>query len=278
MRLGSPLPQTWDSPEGWIAALRRHGFRVAYWPLPDDAGADAVDAYAEAAHAAAIVIAEIGAWHANPLSRDDATRARGLERCRAQLALADRVGARCCVNVAGSRGDTWDGPHPDNLSADTFALIVDTVRDILDDVQPVRTFYTLEPMPWTLPDSPDSYLALLRAIDRPRFAVHLDPVNFVNSPAKLYDNAGLLRECFAKLGPHIRSVHAKDVTLEPRLTVRLDEVRPGLGALDYRVLLRELDRLDPDTPLLVEHLGGDAEYAAAVAHIRGIAGSLGIAV
>lgn len=278
MRLGSPLPQTWDSPEGWIAALRRHGFRVAYWPLPDDAGADAVDAYAEAAHAAAIVIAEIGAWHANPLSRDDATRARGLERCRAQLALADRVGARCCVNVAGSRGDTWDGPHPDNLSADTFALIVDTVRDILDGVQPVRTFYTLEPMPWTLPDSPDSYLALLRAIDRPRFAVHLDPVNFVNSPAKLYDNAGLLRECFAKLGPHIRSVHAKDVTLEPRLTVRLDEVRPGLGALDYRVLLRELDRLDPDTPLLVEHLGGDAEYAAAVAHIRGIAGSLGIAV
>jgi sugar phosphate isomerase/epimerase len=251
---------------------------VAYWPLPDDAGADAVDAYAEAAHAAAIVIAEIGAWHANPLSRDDATRARGLERCRAQLALADRVGARCCVNVAGSRGDTWDGPHPDNLSADTFALIVDTVRDILDGVQPVRTFYTLEPMPWTLPDSPDSYLALLRAIDRPRFAVHLDPVNFVNSPAKLYDNAGLLRECFAKLGPHIRSVHAKDVTLEPRLTVRLDEVRPGLGALDYRVLLRELDRLDPDTPLLVEHLGGDAEYAAAVAHIRGIAGSLGIAV
>jgi sugar phosphate isomerase/epimerase len=278
VRLASPLPQRWESPGGWVDALREHGFRAAYWPLADDAGAAEVDAYAEAAHAAGIVIAEIGAWHANPISPDDATRAAGIERCRTQLALADRVGARCCVNVAGSRGGAWDAPHPDNLSSDTFALIVDSVREILDAVQPARTYYTLEPMPFTLPDSPDSYLALLRAIDRPRFAVHLDPVNFVNAPAKLYDNAGLLRECFAKLGPHVRSVHAKDVILEPRLTVHVDEVRPGLGVLDYEVLLREVDRLDPDTPLLVEHLGSDADYAAAVAHIRGVADRLGLAV
>ena len=278
MLLASPLPPTWDSPDGWIEALRRHGFRAAYWPLADDAPGAEVDAYAAAAHAAGVVIAEIGAWHANPISPDDATRARGLERCCAQLALADRVGARCCVNVAGSRGEAWDAPHPDNLSADTFALIVDSVREILDAVQPARTYYTLEPMPFTLPDSPDSYLALLRAVDRPRFAVHLDPVNFVNTPAKLYDNAGLLRECFAKLGPHIRSVHVKDIVLEPRLTVHLDEVRPGLGVLDHQVLLREADRLDPDTPILVEHLGSDEDYAAAVAHLRGVADALGLAV
>jgi sugar phosphate isomerase/epimerase len=272
MRLGSPLPQTWDSPEEWVQTLRAHGLRAAYWPE------DADETYAEAARAAEIVIAEIGAWQVNPISRDDAERAQAIAYCQQRLELAERVGARCCVNVAGSRGEAWDAPHPDNLSADTFALIVDTVRDILGAVQPERTYFTLEPMPWTLPDSPDGYLALLRAIDRPRFAVHLDPVNFVNTPAKLYDNAALLRECFAKLGPHVRSVHAKDIVLEPRLTVHLQEVRPGLGALDYEVLLREVDRLDPDTPILVEHLGSDADYAAAVAHIRGVAGALGIAV
>ena len=120
------------------------------------------------------------------------------------------------MNVAGSRSSVWDGPHPDNLNGDTFALIVDSVREILDSVQPQRTYYALEPMPFTLPDSPDSYLELMRAIDRPRFAVHLDPVNMINSPAKFYDNAGFLRECFDKLGPHIRVVHAKDITLDPR--------------------------------------------------------------
>jgi len=278
MRLGSPLRQTWDSPEGWVATLRDRGLRAAYWPLPDDADGDTVDAYARAAHEADVVIAEVGAWHANPISPDDATRAAGIERCRAQLALADRIGARCCVNVAGSRGDTWDAPHPGNLSADTFALIVDSVREILDAVRPARAYYTLEPLPYTLPDSPDSYLELLRAIDRERFAVHLDPVNFINTPAKYYAGSALLRECFAKLGPHIKSVHAKDIALEPRLTVHLEEKRPGLGTLDFRVLLTEMERLDRDTPILVEHLTTEAEYAAAVAHVRAVAAELALPV
>jgi sugar phosphate isomerase/epimerase len=257
--------------------VQGRGFRAAYWPLEDDAGGDTADAYAAAAAAGDVVIAEIGAW-SNPISPDERTRAAALEHCKRRLALADRVGARCCVNIAGSRGEEWDGPHPDNLSRDTFALIVDSVREIVDAVEPRRTFYSLEPMPWALPDSPDSYLELIAAIERPQFGVHLDPVNLVNSPAKFYDNAGLLRECFAKLGPHIKSCHAKDIALANELTVHLAEVRPGLGSLDYRVLLTEMDRLDPDTPLLVEHLPDDGEYAAATAHIRGVAEEMGVKV
>ena len=277
VRLGSPLPQTWDSPAGWIAAVREGGFRTAHWPLDDDASADDVAAYAHAAAEADIVIAEIGVWN-NPLNRDDAARAVAVELCKRRLALADEVDARCCVNLAGTLADSWDGPHPDNLSRDTFALIVDTVREIVDAVGPRRTCYTLEPMPWSLPDSVDSYLALLEAIDRPRFAVHLDPVNMINSPAKFYDNAGLIRDCFARLGPHIRSIHAKDIALGPELTVHLTERRPGEGSLDFRVLLAEADRLDPDTPLLVEHLSSDDEYRAAVAHVRSVADWLGLSV
>ncbi len=278
VRLGAPLPKTFDSPDGWIALLRERGFRTAYWPLADDAPGDEVDAYAAAAAAAGISIAEVGAWHANPLSPDSSERAAALERCKSQLALADRIDARCCVNVAGSRSSVWDGPHPENLSGDTFALIVDSVREILDSVQPQRTYYALEPMPFTLPDSPDSYLELMTAIDRPRFAVHLDPVNMINSPAKFYDNAGFLRECFDKLGPHIRVVHAKDITLSRELTLHLPEVRPGLGGLDYRAFLTQMQRIDPDTPFLVEHLPSDEEYVAAVAHVRAVAAELDLPV
>jgi sugar phosphate isomerase/epimerase len=118
----------------------------------------------------------------------------------------------------------------------------------------------------------------MAAIDRQQFAVHLDPTNLINSPAKFYDNAGLLRECFAKLGPHIKCCHAKDITLGGELTVHLAEAIPGRGALDYRVLLTEMDRLDPDTPILVEHLTSERDYAAATAHIRSVAEELGVAV
>ena len=39
-----------------------------------------------------------------------------------------------------------------------------------------------------------------------------------------------------------------------------------------------MDRLDPDTPILVEHLSDEREYAAATAHIRSVAEELGVAV
>src|SRR5262249_47707583 len=149
--------------------------------------------------------------------------------CQQRLELAERIGARCCVNIAGSRGPRWDGPHPDNLSPATFDLVVETVREIIDAVNPTRTFYTLEPMPWVFPDNPTTYEQLVRAIDRPAFGVHLDPVNWTSSPQICYDTGGLIRESFARLGPYIKSCHAKDVTLSDRLTVHLDEVVPGRG-------------------------------------------------
>lgn len=270
MRLGAPIFEPYHDPAAWIAALQRRSYRAAYCPVKPDADAATIRAYARAAAAADIVIAEVGTW-SNPLSPDDATRAAAIAKCQAGLALADAIGARCCVNIAGSRGPKWDGPHPADLTPETFDLIVQTVREIIDAVKPTRTFYTLEPMPWMYPDSADSYLALLRAIDRPQFAVHLDIVNLINNPQRYFANADLIRECVAKLGPWIKSCHAKDILLADRLTVHLDEVRPGLGGLDYRTLLRELDALDPDLPLMLEHLPGQADYDAAAAYVRAVA-------
>jgi sugar phosphate isomerase/epimerase len=278
MRLGSPLPTTWDSPDGWVGTLREKGFRAAYWPLPDGAPADEVRAYAGAAESAGIVIAEIGAWGVNPISAGDAARAAAIEHCQTQLALADAVGARCCVTLSGSRAPEWNSPHPENLTEETFALIVDSVREIIDGVQPQRTHYTLEPMPYTLPDSPDSYLELIRAIDRDRFAVHLDPTNLINSPAKFYDHPAFLRECVDKLGPYVKSVHVKDLELEHELTVHLAERIPGQGGLDFGAMLTELDRLPEDTPILVEHLTTAEEYEQAVAGVRRAADALGLTV
>ncbi len=275
MRLGGPVFEHTDDPEQWVAALRRLGYSAAYCPVDDSQSDGVIRAYAGAAEAANIVIAEVGAW-SNPLSPDEPTRRAALALCQARLALADAIGARCCVNIAGSRGEQWDGPHPDNLTQATLDLIVETVRQIVDAVKPRRTFYTLEPMPWVYPDSPDSYLWLMQAIDRPQVAVHLDPVNIISSPQRFYANGALIRECFAKLGPHIKSCHAKDIRLDTKLTVHLDEVRPGLGGLDYRTYLQELNRLDPDTPLMLEHLSTAEEYALSAAYVRSVAEELQI--
>lgn len=277
MLLGGPVFAGGKDPHLWLAALARAGYRTGIPPLDGTEDEATVRSFAAAAEAAGVVLAEVGAW-SNPLSPDEAERRAALALCRARLDLADRLGARCCVNIAGSRGCKWDGPDPANLSEETFDLIVETVRAIIDEVRPVRTFYTLEPMPWVHPSSPDDYLRLIRAIDRPAFAVHLDPVNMINCPWRYYTNGAFLRECFAKLGPYIKSCHAKDIILRETLTVHLEEVRPGLGGLDYRVFLGELAKLPPDTPLLLEHLPDEASYAAAAAHLRRVAVEMGVAL
>ena len=277
MRLGGPIFGEISNPDSWAEAVKNHGYSAAFCPVNIDSDESTIDAYIEAAKEADIVIAEVGAW-SNPVSIDDAERQAALERCRTQLALADRVGANCCVNISGSRGSKWDGPHPDNLIDDTFDLIVESVRSIIDDVKPTRTFYTLETMPWAYPDGPDSYLRLIKAIDRVQFAVHLDPVNIINSPERYFRSGDLIRDCFAKLGAYMKSCHAKDITLANNLTVHLDETRPGLGRLDYATYLRELDRLDPDIPLMLEHLPSAEEYALGAEHIRSVAEEVGITI
>lgn len=275
MRLGGPLPEKVDDPLAWVAALQRRGYRAAFCPVGPEADRATIQAYADAAAKADIVIAEVGAW-SNPLSADEATRKAALAKCQQQLALADEIGARCCVNITGSRGERWDGPHPDNLTPETFDLIVESVRAIVDVVRPRRAYYALETMPWMYPDSAQSYLDLLEAIDRPQCAVHLDPVNLVCSPQRYFANAALLRECFRLLGPRIVSCHAKDIVLRETLTTHLDETCPGRGALDYAVYLGELSRLDADVPLMLEHMHAEEDYREGAAYIRSVATQVGV--
>ena len=236
MRLGGPLFADCSDPQTWVKVVQACGYRAAYCPVGADTDDALVERYSRAAAEHDIVIAEVGAW-SNPINPDTKQRVEAIEHCRRQLDLADRIGAKCCVNIAGSRGEIWDGPYPDNLTSDTFDLIVETVRGIIDAVKPRRTFYALETMPWIYPDSPESYVKLIEAIDRPTFAVHLDPANLVNSPERFFKNGDLIRRCFELLGPRIKSCHAKDIAISPRMTVHLDEVRPASEGSTIIVIL-----------------------------------------
>lgn len=275
LRLGGPVDR--KDPETWVQSLKALGYRAAYCPVGAGESDETLKAYADAAKNADIVIAEVGAW-SNPISPDENQRKDALKLCREQLALAERIGANCCVNVSGSRNPKqWAGPHKDNLTRETFEMIVETTRSIIDAVKPTRTVFALEAMPWAYPDSVESYERLIQAIDRKGFGVHLDPVNLVVSPQVYYRTGAMIRDCFKKLGPHIKSCHAKDILLkEDNTTPHLDEVRPGLGGLDYTAFLTELAKM-PDVPLMLEHLPNQEEYKLAADHIREVGKKAGLA-
>ena len=276
--LGGPVFAEYQSPEEWIGYLQQAGYGAAYCPVGTNSSKEKINAYAKVAREAGIIISEVGAW-SNPISPNEKERREAMDKCIRSLQLADEIGARCCVNISGSRNkDNWAGPHKDNLTDDTFDLVVETTRQIIDAVKPTRTYFALEAMPWAFPYSPDSYLRLVKAMNRQRFAVHLDPMNMITSPKIYFNNGALIKESFKKLGKWIKSCHAKDIILEEdTYTPHLTEVRAGKGQMNYRVFLRELSKLK-GVPLMMEHLDTAEEYSKAAEHIRQVAGENGVAI
>jgi len=278
MHLGGPVDEVFDSPAAWIDALETRGYTTATAPVGPDADPGTIDAYADSAGRAGITIAEVGAWEQNPIADDTDEREAAIDACARHLELADRLGANCCVTVAGSRGDSWAAPHPENFSEETFDRIVASVRKILDRAEPDTASYALEPMPWIFPHDIESHHRLLEAVDRDAFAVHFDPVNMLSSPERVARNADFVERFVDELGEEIACVHLKDVVLRDELTTHVDEVRPGTGTLDYHSLLSALDTLDDDLPLLLEHLDDPDEYELAADYVREVAADVGVAL
>src|SRR5262245_54288649 len=276
VRLGGPIFLRSDDPASLAREHRRLGYSAAYCPKATVNDADRTRAIEKAFAAENVVIAEVGAWK-NMLDPDPAKRKENLNYVVERCALAEAVGARCCVDIAGSfNAEVWHGMHPKNITREFLDATVENCRHVIDAVKPRRTRFTIEMMPWSLPDGPDEYLALIRAVDRKTFGVHLDVCNIINSPRRFYASGDLIRECFRKLGPWIASCHAKDLQWVPEYNVHFLEVVPGRGQVDYRAYLSELAKLPVDAPLMLEHLKNAAEYDEGRAYIQRVAAEIGV--
>jgi len=276
IRLGGPIFLKSDDPAALAREHRRLGYSAAYCPPAQPTDSARIRAIRDAFAAENVIIAEVGAWK-NMLDPDAAARKENLAYVTERLALADAVGARCCVDIAGSYNPKiWYGMNSRNLSRDFFDATVANCRTVIDTVKPTHTKFTIEMMPWSLPDGPDAYLDLIKAVDRRPFAVHLDVCNVINCPTRFYNNKAVIEECFRKLGGWIASCHAKDLAWIPEYNVHFAEVVPGRGEIDYAAYLRQLSQLLTDAPLMLEHLKSAEEYDEGRAYIQRVAVQEGI--
>jgi len=94
VRLGGPVKA--ENPEDWVVQHLERGYKAAYMPnISHSLEAE----YVASASKADITIAEVGAW-SNPISKDAETSKKAIQHCQERLAFADRVRAKCCVNIS----------------------------------------------------------------------------------------------------------------------------------------------------------------------------------
>ena len=275
LRLGGPIFLKSEDPTELARAHRALGYNAAYCPQASVTESERVKAIERAFAAENVVIAEVGAWR-NMLEADEGKRRENLNYVIERLALAEAVGARNCVDIAGSfNPKQWDGPDARNLSREFFDATVENCRKVLDAVKPRRTKFTIEMMGWSLPDSADAYLKLLKAVARPGFGVHVDICNIINSPERYYRNAEIINDVFRKLGRWVCSCHAKDLHGK---NVHFAETIPGRGGIDYRAYLANITALPFEAPLMLEHLSAPAEYEEGKQYILKLADEMGISL
>ncbi|MCR5475348.1 MAG: sugar phosphate isomerase/epimerase [Lachnospiraceae bacterium] len=269
MKLGTSSPLSHDTARQWADKHRSLGLGAVNFHLTCNDDEKVIDEYVKCAEDAGLTIAEVGVWK-NTMSPDDDERNEAVRYAIGQLELADRIGARCCVNILGARGPRWDGAYRDNFSEDTLKAGVKTIRQIIDAVNPRNTYFTIESMPWMIPDGPDEYLKLLEMVDRDRFAVHMDVFNWMTSPRRYFYNEEFVDECFSKLGGYVKSCHLKDVKMEEDYTLFFRETYPGDGGVNIGHLLDTALSCDADMTFIVEHLDTDDEYIRSVRYVQGL--------
>ena len=144
------------------------------------------------------------------------------------------------------------------------------IREVIDAVNPKNTYFTIESMPWMIPEGPDEYLHLLEAVDRDRFAVHLDVFNWIKTPKRYFFNEEFIDECFEVLGKNVRSCHIKDVRMEEQYTLAFTETYPGGGNVNIRHLIEKGMSFDSEMPFIIEHLDTDEAYRKAVRYVQNL--------
>ncbi len=270
MYLGVSSSLSHSTPQEWAARHKALGLKAVNFPVDFTSGEKTYMAYKEAADQAGLMIAEVGVWR-NTLAAAPAERARWTDYAVGQLRMADRIGARCCVNVVGTPyGPRWDGGYRGNFSKELWDMAVRMIQQIIDTAQPESTKFSIESMPWMIPSSPDEYLRLVNDVDRPQFGVHLDVVNMITSPERYFFNERFIDECFDKLDGMICSCHLKDIRLKEEYTFQLEECACGEGSLDIRHYIDAATAQDECMPMIIEHLGSDSEYEASIRYISNL--------
>lgn len=274
MRLGGPIFRETKNFTEAIEIHRKLGFGAAFATYIEDKieRKEFVAAFSEAD----IVLAEFGSYCINILDTDQKLREDNIQQIMVNLKRADEMGVRCCVVHGGSvETGGWGSAHPDNFSDKSFNDTVAIVQRVIDEVQPSETKLVMETESYLLPDSPKEYLRIIQAVDREAFAVHLDPINITSNPRRFCFSGDFIRECFELLGPWIVSCHAKDTNIVNHASVQITETFVGDGKIDYNMYLREIEKLNPNPTLMIEHLS-EAQLKQGLGFLFSKAEALGI--
>jgi len=192
-----------------------------------------------------------GYWQ-NLITPDDEQRREAVRTLQAALRLAGALGARGIDTGPGSLSP--DGPwcpHPGNWVFDARQQLVKSLRECAPVAEEEGVFLSVEGHQLVTLESAEVTRDVLEEVASPWVRSDFDSANWITLPT-IYNTGPALNHMFDILGDWIVSAHAKDIWIENRLTLHLQDGCPGKGLMDFDTLFRRMEGLNPDYPVIVE--------------------------
>ena len=208
---------------------------------------------------------------------NETRRAESVRVLQGAIRLAGWMGSRGIDTGPGSmnpRGPWF--PHPDNWTPAARAQLIKSLKECAPVAQDCGVYLSLEGHQLVTLESAEVTAEILDAVDSPWVTSDYDSANWLTLK-EAFDPTPAINRHFDVLGKRIVSCHAKDVWLEDKLSIHIQDGCPGKGNLDFRTVITRMEALSPEYPILPE--GNVTEdLPEVVALFRRLADELGIKI
>jgi sugar phosphate isomerase/epimerase len=217
-----------------------------------------------------------GFWQ-NLVTPDESERLQNVKVLQGALRLAGALGARGIDTGPGSMHPEgpWF-PHPENWTASARAQLVKSLKESAPVAEEEGVYLSLEGHQLVTLSSAEVTRDILDEVGSRWVRSDFDSANWITLDT-VFNTGPALDQMFDVLGEHIVSCHAKDIWIENKLTLHLQDGCCGKGLMDFATLFRRMEALNPEYPVIAE--GNSTEELPEVSALfHRLADELGIRV
>jgi sugar phosphate isomerase/epimerase len=211
-------------------------------------------------------------------STDQLVRELTTKKIARGIALAAQLDAQALLIRPGSLNPAgpWT-PARENHYPESLERLIDTLRPIAAQAQAADVLLVIETHATSIMDSPELCRTVIEAVGVSQLRLTMDVVNHFQTLRQVYDSGARIDHIFDIVGDIAPVAHIKDIIVQPKHVLHLDEAVPGEGVLDIGRLLRRFQALYPHGYGLIEHLPID-KVPLANANVRRIAAECGVPI
>lgn len=216
---------------------------------------------------------------------DERVRCQAVSTLREAIRIAAALGSLSChtgpgsIAQLGAKTSDWDGawnPHPRNWDTICRQQLIKSLKEVALVAEDRGVVVGMEGHVLVTLNSAEMMRDVLDEVGSPAIRCDLDPVNWLTLDT-VFRSGEAIDHMVDVLGQHIFNAHSKDVVVENKLVLHIDERPTGQGVLDHDRLMRRIEDLGPERFLVVEHAAVE-DLPAAKAFLDRKAAALGITV